>query len=114
MPIAKAIADKRRNPVSREMAMPVDITIVLRTNEGVESSAGGPGRAGAAGGGGGSTPPGVRSSVRSSDIRSSGPLRAQPARHEPSHPQQEEHERGADRDQQREAVVRRRTHHERL
>src|SRR4029453_8900869 len=109
MPIAKAIADRRRNPVSREIAVPVDITIVLRTNVGVESSGGGSARA-VGGGGDGGAPPGVRPSVRSSAIRSSGPLGRRPTRHEPSRPHEQEHERRPDRDQQRDAVVRGRTH----
>src|SRR5512132_2937095 len=112
MPIAKAIADRRRNPVSREIAVPADITIVLRTNVGVESSGGGSARGVGGGGDGGSPPPGVRPSVRSSAIRSSGPLGRRPTRQEPPRPHEQENERRPDRDQQRDAVVRRRTHDE--
>src|SRR5207344_3118211 len=105
MPIAKAMADRRRNPVTREIAVPVDITIVLRTNVGVESSGGGSARA-VDGGGDGGSPPGVRPSVRSSAMRSSGPLWPRSARDEAPPPQEQEHEGRPDRDQQRDAVVR--------
>src|SRR5215207_466848 len=113
MPIAKAIADSRRKPVSRDIAVPVDITIVLRTNDRVESSGGGSARV-VGGGRDGGSPPGVRPSVRSSAMRSSGPLWPRSDRHEASRPHEQEHERRPDRDQQRDAVVRGRTHDEGL
>src|SRR5215217_855772 len=100
MPIAKAIADSRRKPVSRDIAVPVDITIVLRTNDRVESSGGGSARVVGGGREDGGSPPCVRPSVRSSAMRWSGPLWPRSARHEASRPHEQEHERRPDRDQQ--------------